>query len=230
MRTSILGKTKRQTKSIESTKKFEFVKYINNNASSLFNLLHTVIENTPPSVNNLDLRMTISERIISALVLYSPSTFLKIENSHYDLLFKNKLKISVKSQSEIFERQSIKTGCILKEKPIVIKNCLSYLSKTINNDNWDFLLAIEKQNISKGIKLSFGICTFNTVKKNSFLRGDQISMKIKNMKWDYLRKSKKYFSEYSPEEKRDLDRIFKEKQSRLYEAEILRNRISYSFK
>ncbi len=50
------------------------------------------------------------------------------------------------------------------------------------------------------------------------------------MKWDYLRKSKKYFSEYSPEEKRDLDRIFKEKQSRLYEAEILRNRISYSFK
>ena len=122
------------------------------------------------------------------------------------------MRISLKTQKLIFERFS--RGIIrpsTKEKPITLKNCLGSTYKKIDNDGWDFLIAVQPQDKEKNVKLSFGIGSFETVKKfiipakDDETRDDQIKVRIKNIEWDYFYANPVFFSEYTDSKKKVID-------------------------
>lgn len=204
-------KSKRQN----SSEKHPFILYMSKNIKKVLHTFHVAFSNMPPETNNLDDRFVKStifnHAIIENLRYRNKRMFKEISNEHHDLLFDDSFKISLKTQQIIFQRFS--KGIIrppTKSRPIILKNCLGSGNKKIDNDGWDFLIAIQPQNCNENIKLSFGIINFKNIKqfiipssKND--RDDQIRIKINNIQWDYFYAKPEFFPEYGEKEIKSLD-------------------------
>jgi hypothetical protein len=213
-----------------SSGKHPFIKYIDDNIEDVFKTFHTSFMNTPYCTNNLDERFVKSEILTHAMIenltIRSKKMFQLVNNDHHDVLFDNKYRISLKSQSIIFQRFS--RGIIRrpsKPRPIILKNCLSSKNKGIENDNWDYLLAIQPQNEDQNIKLSFGIMHFNSIKK--FIvdpdgSADQVRIKLNNIDWEYFYVSPEFFPEYTESERHSLNKRYQDAKRQIC-TDLLKN-------
>jgi len=229
VKTNILSNVSLDKDSIEyknklAVKKHKFIKFISHKINKILRICHVRFENNPLSFRDYDRRMSIGVSLAHTFE-DNFNEFQRVENEHYDLTFNKVLNISLKAQSELFQKKKI-NGDPSRPKSLVIKNGMSS-SRTIVDDDWNYLIAIERQNSEKDIRIGLAIASFTTISQHiSDSSTEQVKVKMKNSDWDYFIRASSFLDEYSDRERKMIDEAYLRREYENFYDDMTQNRIS----
>lgn len=177
-----------------SSNRKSFCIYLKENRLHIFNVFQEIY-NTISLPESFGERFAYGESWEKSLEYYFPFDFKYIKGEKwFDLIFKNTMKISLKTQKNIFQYQNeYDQGRITSPKLIKIKNYNGGCDKNFL-DSFEMLLAIQtgiKRNmyIKDTLNLAFACASVDVIKKNIVKQKnnkDSISVSLNNYDWNYF--------------------------------------------
>jgi hypothetical protein len=177
-------------------KEFDFLNFVKNNESKILDVIERCSQRLPSVLKELDNRFALGSYFPSMLIDQLGFPLTLTESIGYDMLYEKRVRLSVKSQAEIFQRQK-KDGTLTLPNPIVMVNSLkkSQENKSVKYEfsNFEYLLVIQRGQESRNKHIiGFGIISRENLNKFIMLHNnDQIKVRIPNDGYEFisLRKS-----------------------------------------
>jgi len=207
---SYLKKIKKQIR--DNNRKHPIIEYFKRYRKRIVSVLHNATSSIPDHMHTMDNRMDISQLIIHEFLKEfqgkRKKVFCFVDNRHYDLIFRNEVRLSFKSASAIFQKDN-SNGIKGEPHSIILKNCLNGNNK-FQKKEWDYLISIQRQDESKDRKFGIGIATFETIMlcmdDMDIEQVPEVRCKVYNDQWDYFYECPEFFPEKNKEK---LDKIYK---------------------
>jgi len=195
----------------------EFINWVIKNKSKLSKVLSNCSLSIPTYFYFKDNLFNIGKIYSYAICKAFPRIFSPVENKPYDVLFKKRLRISLKSRRTAWGFQKDDTAKVPKIK---LKTCQSK-SMSLNGKEWDAMLLVQGQNVEKGIPFRFGAATFEAATLNDkynntgSINNTNLYIQIANDNYNFLSGA----LDFCPEkDDNNLNSIFVDFEKQLYQS------------
>lgn len=201
-----------------------FVNFCKNNPNRFIKAIGLAARNIPPKMNFPDYRFNINNIFCHSLSREfslggEGGTLRSAYNEGYDMMYADMIKISVKIQQEIFQRE-MKNKVLTCPKELIMKNCLGGNNQDKKDLDLDFLMAIQRGK-DKGngkIFVGFGVISKSKLSELIYTRNqDQIIVKIKNDDLDFYSGLHEIMVNNDANRQSELNRRFSEGLARNYD-------------
>jgi hypothetical protein len=220
---------------------YPFINFVEDNIEEVRAYVHSAICNTPLSTNHLDYRWVKSKMAVHAFVeglgCGAEHLIQQVESCSYDMLFNGKSKVSIKLSkfSQHPDKRSIHPDDKNEPGWIILKNIqdTSGRQRSPLEEDWDYLLAIDKQDADTGHGLSFGIIHVDEFVKKCEKNPDmfyqsnhQLKVKIYDKDWNWFDTCPIILPEYSDVELERIDIKYRQIQCQNHNVLLKKNNIN----
>jgi len=204
---------------------YGFIPFCRKECGRIIKAIALAARNIPPKMNFPDYRFQINNVFCHSLSREfslggEGGTLRSAYSEGYDMIYADLIKISVKIQQEIFQKEK-RNGELTCPKEIIMKNCLGGNNLTKQDLDLDFLVAIQRGK-DKGdgkLLIGFGVISKAKLAKLIYMRKeDQIIAKMSNDKYDFYSGLQTIELVNDANRQSELNRVFSEGLSKTYDA------------
>jgi hypothetical protein len=233
--------SKKKKKKKKSSDSLAFIDFMEENINIVRATIHTALSNTPLITNHLDYRWVKSKIVVHALVkglgFGSEHIVKQVESMPYDILFNNTSRVSLKMCrfSQHPDKRSMHPSDKNEPGWIILKNIqnTSGRERSPSEEEWDYLMAIDRQDSDTGHGLTLGIIHIKKFLKLCkeypemfYQSGDQIKIQLYDDDWSWFSTCPVILPEYSEEELENIDLFYRKSIAGLNDKLLKKNRIT----